>query len=246
MYTIFYDKRKGSLLIFLAFIFVFLAFIIIPKLFGVVSEYMERSSRGTVNVSLTPEERGRLEGEIRDLSNTLQTNPPASGQPLADLYRNLAARYEQIGKLNDALRFYEKGNSESPRDTKFLIAQSRILGQMGSLAKGEEMIKKAIEFEPLEISHYSQAASFYRMYGGDTEAARGVYLEGLIKTNNNTNLMREFAGFLEEIGEGYEAYLYWNALQQKLPKDTAVKQRIEELSKRCHDVIEKEKASLQK
>ncbi len=246
MYTVFYDKRKGSLLICLVFILTFIALITIPKLFEVADEYMERRSRGTVTVALTPEERSRLEGEIRDLSNTLQTNPPASGQPRADFYRNLAVRYEQLGKLNDALRFYEKGTTEAPTDTKLLLAQSRILGQIGSLAKGEEMIKKAIELEPLEISHYSQAAFFYRTYGGDNESARGVYLEGLIKTNNNTNLMREFAGFLEEIGEGYEAYLYWSALQEKLPKDETVKQRIEELSKRYRDMIKKEKESLQK
>ncbi len=246
MYTILYDKRKGSLLICLVFILVFTALVTIPKLFEVAGGYMERRSRGTISVALTPEERSRLEEEIRDLSSTLQSNPPASGQPRADLYRNVAARYEQLGKLNDALRFYEKGTTEAPTDTKLLLAQSRIFGQMGSLAKGDEMIKKAIELEPLEISHYSQAASFYRMYGGDTETARGVYLEGLIKTNNNTDLMREFAGFLEEIGEGYEAYLYWSALQEKLPKDAIVKQRIEELKKRYRNVIKKEKESLQK
>ena len=241
MFTMFYSKNKGILFILIFFVVFFSAFIILPKVFHTTEKFFEKRARGTIPVNLSSSEQARLEKEVQDLLHTFSANPPPQGQSRADAYRNLGTRYELLGKLGDALDIYEKGSIEAPTDTKLLIPQARVSAQMGDMAHAEELLKKVIALQPLVATNYTEAASFYLTYHSDGQAARGVYLEGLMKTNNDSNLMREFAGFLERIGEGYEAYLYWDALQKKFPADAGIQARVAELRNRYRDLINKEK-----
>ncbi len=229
MSKIFTNKKKGIILIIAVFIFGFIALVTIPKAISGVISYKDKRARSTVEVNLSPEEQAKIQKEIQDLSASSTADPAPQGEPLAKIYRDIASRHTGLGRLGESVKYYDKALQANKTDTNALVEKGKILGRIGQLLEGEGSIKKAIEFEPTQAAHYSALAQYYRDLGGDNEHARGTYIEGLIRTNNDTNLMREFASFLESIGELSEAYLYWVELAKKFPTDAILKEHIKAL-----------------
>ena len=63
----------------------------------------------------------------------------------------------------------------------------------------------------------------------DSETARGIYVEGLIKSNSDLSLMKLFANFLELAGNRSEAMLYWQAVLEKDQQNKVVEEHIKDL-----------------
>jgi tetratricopeptide (TPR) repeat protein len=229
MQNIFYSRKIGVILILSAFIAGFIALVSVPQLISRIRLYVETRSRSTLETNLSGEQRARVEQEIQDLSSSLTIDPQPREASLAGIYRDIASRYSTLGRLGDAVQYYDRALGANQADTTALVEKGKILGLMGELLKGEESIKKAIALEPTKATHYSGLAQYYQDRGGDTQKARGAYIEGLVRTNNDTSLVREFASFLESTGDLSEAYLYWVELAKKLPHDAIVKERINAL-----------------
>lgn len=233
-----HNKRYGIAALCLLFLLGFVALISLPALFSRIVEYQDAKKYSVVPVTLSDEEKENLEKEIDSMNKSLQSTDVNDGVARAALYRSLGEKHEKLGHLAKSASLYRLALNAYPKDAEALVSLGLLYGQMGKLAIGQESFKKALDFEPRNKAFYSKLASFYREYGHDEESARGVYLEGLIRTNNDSDLMREYATFLESIGEGYEAYLYWDTLSKKNPSDTALAARVAELQQTYQAVIQ--------
>ncbi len=229
MKNIFYNKKNGIIVIIAVFVIGFIALITIPKAITGIFSFMDKRAKSTVRVNISLEEQEKIQKEIQDLTKSFTSDPAPQGESAAKLHRDIAGKYIMLGQLGTAIKHYDNALDAQRTDTAALVEKGKVLGQMEELLKGEESIKKAIEFEPTSVSHYSAMAQYYRDFGKDNENARGTYIEGLIRTNNDATLMWEFASFLESIGDESEAYLYWVELEKKLPSDPIVKERIKAL-----------------
>jgi len=241
MHRLIYNKKYSISALCLLFILGFVALISLPVLLSSVKEYQDAKKYSVVSVSLSDEDKASIGKEIDTLNESLKGTDVKDGIARAALYRSLGEKYEKLGHLAKSVSVYRLALTAYPKDAEALIALGLLYGRMGKVADGEESFKKALDFEPRNISFYSKYAQFYREYRNDEEAARGAYLEGLIRTNNDTGLMREYASFLESIGEGYEAYLYWDTLSKKDPSDTVLAARVKELQTQYQAVIKAEK-----
>lgn len=236
-----YHKKYGIAALCVIFVLGFVALMGLPALFGKLKEYQDTKKYSVIAVSLSEEEKTDVEKEINNLNESLKGTDVSDGVARAALYRSLGEKYEKVGHLAKSASVYRLALTAYPKDAEALASLGLLYGRMGKLAIGEESIKQALDFEPRTLMLYSKLASFYREYGHDKDAARGVYLEGLIRTNNDSDLMREYATFLESIGEGYEAYLYWDALSKKDPSDVTLAARVMELQQTYQAVIQAQK-----
>lgn len=240
MHRLIYNRKYGIVALCLLFVVGFIVLISLPALYSGIKEYQAAKKYSVVPVTLSDEEKTNLEKEINTLNESLRGTDVKDGVARAALYRSLGEKYARIGHMAKSASVYRLAITAYPKDAEALVALGLVYGRMGKVADGEESLKKALDFEPRNTSFYSKAAQFYREYRDDTEAARGVYLEGLIRTNNDTGLMREYASFLDSIGEGYEAYLYWDTLSKKDPSDKALAARVKELQTQYQAVIKAE------
>lgn len=235
------NKTYGIAALCLLFVLGFVVLVSVPAVVSSIVKYQETKKYSVVQVTLSDEEKTNLEKEIDNLNESLRGTKVSDGVARAALYRSLAEKYETLGHLAKSISVYRLAITAYPKDAEALAAMGLLSGRMGDLTGGEALFKQALDFEPRTISLYSKLASFYREYVHDQESARGTYLEGLIRTNNDSDLMREYAGFLESIGEGYEAYLYWDALSKKLPSDTTLAARVAELQQTYQAIIQVQK-----
>jgi tetratricopeptide (TPR) repeat protein len=214
---IFQNKQSG--IFFLCGVFMVLAVVwfFTPKIISGIVRYQKELSRATVTVSLSREDRGKAEKEIFDMENSIRSSNKKGEENYASQYILLGEKLEYIGYRAKAVKAYQNAVKEDGKNIHAYAHLGAVLRAMGRVREAKDAYRTAIDLNPGSTTFYPTLAYIYAEDLKDSETGRGVFLEGLIRTNNNLELIKKYVPFLERIGETTEARLYQQEIVKKEP-----------------------------
>lgn len=233
----FQNKKRDIAIIVGVCVVLFGALIVAPKLYNTGVKVQQKSAHSTIKVNISNEERKRLETEIEGYKKQIAANDKKGAPNFAVVYAKMAHDYEGLGQLARAEDAYTQALKENPTHEEALYGRADVRKEMEQFGDAEKDYRAAIEANPTNPENYQRLAVFYQYALKDEERAKGVYIDGLSKTKSNLVLMKHFATYLETVGNTYEAYLYWQAIAKKNPKDTDASARVKVLQPLVKDVI---------
>ena len=88
----------------------------------------------------------------------------------------------------------------------------------------------SIAKKPIEIIAHTKLASLYLNHSSAPAKVKEVYLKALQDTENNIEIVKAYASYLETVEKNLsEALLYWQEALKQSPDNQAIKDRVEEL-----------------
>lgn len=197
--------------------------------------------KGTVQINLTKEQRRSFEDEVRKIKKEIQsqTEGVKKTEPrvMAVRYIQLARAYENLGQIAKSIGAYTDALKQDPKNADAFVGRADMKKELKEYGAAEEDYRSALDADTQNIDLYQKFADFYAYRMSDADKARGVYIEGLLRTNDSSELKRHFAVFLESTGSAYEAYLYWTALAQANSADAEAQVHANALRPSVQDAI---------
>lgn len=209
------DKQKTLASLCVAVLGIAMIWFTVPKIVTAIVAYQQRVSKMTVSVNIPFEQRKGIEKDILDIQNAIRSSDKKGNTNYSAQYLELGLKFEQLGYLGKAETAYQKGLKEDPKSIPALIRLGVVLSFMDEYDKSITSFREAIELNPTNSETYTKFADMYQLKMKKLEEARGVYIEGLMRTQNDPTLVRSFVSFLESTGYGREAELYKKALARK-------------------------------
>ena len=194
-----------------------------------VKNYRRDIKEQYIKTNLDDKSKDRILKEVADLETNIKLGDKKGSPNFAQQYLQMGIDFETLGLMPNAIDAYKRAEKEDPKSfvPKANLATAYLA--LNNYNSAERFYREAIEIDPTEFSNYAKLSELYWYKLKDEERARGTYLEGIIRTNNNMSLLKAYASFLERTNRPYEAYLYWQAIAKQLPQDSAVQQRVKEL-----------------
>ena len=125
------------------------------------------------------------------------------------VYVDLGNLETELGNASKAIEYYQKAWEIIPTNATPWLNIGNIYIRLGQYQKAEEAFLKARDIRPDYFLSYFNLAELYRDFLREKEdQVRSVYLEGLIKTNNDYQLLYFFIQHLLEEGINSEALEY--------------------------------------
>ena len=212
------NKALGILtLLFIFFVFVS-AWFILPKAYTRIVRYQKELSRATVPVSLSLEEKKKIEKEILEGENAIRSSDKKGADTYAGQYVSLGEKFESLGYRAKAVKAYQNALREDGKNVSAYTHLGGIFQRMKDYISSRDAFRAAIDLNPPDATLYPKLARVYLEGMKDFETARGVFLEGLVRANNDIRLIKEYVPFLESIGEYSEAALYKQEILKKEQK----------------------------
>lgn len=209
---IFQHPKRDIGIIIVVFILIFIGLLCIPFITRLIHAQYARAAKGVVEVQLSPDERKGVEKEIVEIHNAIQKGDRGGEATIAKQYIHLGELYERLGYLLKAQDAYARALKQDERDTSAKIHLAKILGRMGDHDGAKKAFDEAIALDPMRWEQYKAFADYYMTMRNDAEEARGAYLNGLIATSNNKDLIRAYVVFLDSIGAQSESAAYRQVL----------------------------------
>ena len=128
-------------------------------------------------------------GEVEEMNKTQRdlmvksgtyANPMDEKQPSkkAEIVRNIALIYTQIGKNEEALAAYKDARANNPDDVNLVLNEANLHYQMGDKDKFKELMAEAAEMAPDNADlHYN--IGVINMEQGNVEEARAAYQKAI-------------------------------------------------------------------
>ena len=179
-----------------------------PTLFETLKTSMELPQ--SIPTSLNAQQQEKSQKTIKELEQNLLRD---QGQKGATTIK-LAYEYEQLGLVQKAARMYRGQLRAQPHNAEILFALARLYERAGQNEQAQIYYEQSYDLSPSSRELYEHYAAFLITTSNDIERARGVYLNGLLQTHNDAELIKQFVVFLEQYGYGYEAKLYKEYLKK--------------------------------
>lgn len=173
-----------------------------------------------VTVNLTPEQQKKIEQDIADLKNRIKIRNTGPEPDLAMVYIKLGIDYEVLGELGKAREAYLDASKE--RAGLFIPWSNlgSLYQQMGSDKLAKEALEKALALAPAESINWEKWLEFNRLrLKLDDASLRDLYAQAFKATNDNLNLHRLFARYLEEVKDEMAALDQWQFILEVDPFD---------------------------
>lgn len=233
----FENKKRDIAIIIIIFISIGLIGFGAPFAVEKIKNFQKRWSQRVVPTKLTQEEKARLIKENKEILDRIKKNDKNGESSFSGAYVKLATNEELLGQLWKAEEYYKKSLAEDSKNRVAYEHFAHFLTKLGRNTEASAQYRAAIESDPGIPSGYIDFASFASNWLNDSDMARGIYIEGLMRTKNDRGLMKDFALFLERTGEKYQAYLYWLEILKKEPGNKDALTHIAHLKPQIQDIL---------
>ena len=150
-----------------------------------------------------------------------------------DEYLQEGINFETKGDLKSAIASYEKASEVSPTDYVPYSNIGSAYYAEGDYVKAETAFLKALELSPNNVSVYTKLYEVYfKGLKRNLDEMNAFFTDAMKNTNNDINIVRLYASYLEEIGQFKLALPIWEGLLKVEPGNTAYKVKIDALKKR--------------
>ncbi len=173
--------------------------------------------------------------EIKSLNEKISSNTciETGERSCYDEHLQLGIKYESLGQLSDAIASYRKASAISPKDyVPYSNIGSAYYG-IKKFAEAETAFLKAIDITPNNVSVYTKLYDLYfhglKRYPHEMNA---FFTDAMKNTNNDINIVKLYALYLEEINDLESALPIWEGLLKVEPDNALYKAKIETLQKK--------------
>lgn len=179
-----------------------------------------------VESALSEEVQSEFQNKILDYQ--LQQTSTSS-----DAYLQESVTLVALGKYQQAKNVLDKTREMFPEDYVVIFNQANLAERMKQYNTAAELYVEAIKVEPSNFAGYLALANLFIRYSQDKSPASIVYKQALIDTNENVDVLKEYASYLDKYENNIpESIKYW---QKALDKTR---------SQKSYKAIEAEIASL--
>ena len=179
-----------------------------------------------------PEIEQRLEKQIEELRQSARDKDAAGENSYLD-YMGIANSLRMKGEYEAALKAYQEMLKRWPDDYLVWHNIGVLYEDMGQYLSAARAYQKSIDSKPEDRLPYLKLAKLYLRHSSDPTQAREVYLRALQSTNNDIEVMKAYAEYLEKVeNDLQEALLYWQEIVKRTKNKQAVEEKIKELEKK--------------
>ncbi|OGY59094.1 MAG: hypothetical protein A3B23_01555 [Candidatus Colwellbacteria bacterium RIFCSPLOWO2_01_FULL_48_10] len=126
--------------------------------------------------------------------------------------------YESSGDLDKALASYEQAAKTSPKEYVPYSNIGSIYRNQKDFVKAEESFKKALAIDPQAVSVYRKLYDLYRYdFRKHPDFMMPFFADILKTTNNNFDVVKLYAFYLEDINDPEPALALWRAFLEVEP-----------------------------
>ncbi|MDP2630151.1 MAG: hypothetical protein Q8P56_01965 [Candidatus Uhrbacteria bacterium] len=192
-----------------------------------------KSQAYVTHISSIPKDSDRTQSARGDIANLqkdiMKAKLKGANDQVVDLYLQMSDRLEALGQSAKAHQYVSAVIAHDPQNKEAFFRKASLLESLAPASDALAAWRVAIERDPTRSTSYEHLASMTEYVLNDPQQASGIYVEGLVRGGNATALMRSYADFLERQGLKSTALLYWQALEQKDPKDEEAKNHVRAL-----------------
>ena len=148
-------------------------------------------------------------------------------------YLQQGIQYESAGELDKAIDVYQKAAQENPESYVPYSNIGSIYERNKDFVKAEEAFKQALSIDPQSISVYRKLYELYRYdLKKHTDKMTLFFSDALEKTNNDINLMKLYAFYLEDVNDFESAVSIWKAFLQTEPGNEVYATKVKSLEEK--------------
>lgn len=154
-----------------------------------------------------------------------------------DQYLQRGIKYETDGNQNSAIGAYKKAAEISPKEYVPYSNAGSVYYGMGKYSEAEDHFLKALELSPDSVSVYTKLYEVY-FYGmkRSPEQMKAFFKDGMENTNNDINIVRLYASYLEQINDPQSALSIWQSLLNFEPENMPYRAKVEALQKKIKGI----------
>ncbi len=139
--------------------------------------------------------------------------------------KNKANIYNEIGSIRNALKDYEgavesfmMAQNANPQDPRYARNLGIVYGYLNNYEAAEQAFMRAYALSPKNPEYWLEIGDLY-LYNkiNNREKARKFYENAIKSTDNNPDVLRIYANYLENIEKNYPEAI--NNLQKLMKKD---------------------------
>ena len=170
-------------------------------------------------------------GENVPQPNVLQ--PEESDNISYEEYLQQGIQYESAGELDKAIDVYQKATKANPDSYVPYSNIGSIYRQNKEFYKAEGAFKTALSIAPQSVSVYRKLYELYRYdFKKYPDQMALFFSDALKQTNNDVDLMKLYAFYLEDINDLEPALAIWKAFLQAEPGNELYTAKIKSLETR--------------
>lgn len=184
-------------------------------------------------ITLSADAQAKIDAKIKSANDKIAATPGDQNITLHDLYISLGLNLESEGKFDEALQAYLKSISLAPQLVEGYIDAANIYKIQGFATRAEKYYLQAIDIKPDYFETYQNLAEVYiDEFNKPPQEIKTFYLQALVATNNEPELQRYYADYLESIKDYQSSLQIWQQIILTKPSDSArVNAKIAELEK---------------
>src|SRR3989344_1370963 len=180
-----------------------------------------------------------LSGEVNNVTSEEGLSASGGGnegvQPKLtyEQYLQQGIEYETKGELDKAIDSYKKASEISPKEYVPYSNAGSAYYSLKRFIEAEDHFLKALELSPSSVSVHTKLYDLY-FYGlkRDSQQMAAFFQDALNATNNDINIVKLYALYLEEIKDFKSALNIWQSLLDFEPDNVSYKAKVEALQKK--------------
>lgn len=186
----------------------------------------------TKPVNLTSSVKEKLDADLKKYQDMADKGDTGGEKNMMRTYLALGQTYEYFGELGKARQAYMKAAQAEPGSAIPIVNLGVVYESMGQDDLAGETYKLAIIKESNWPRTWQAWITFnVNKLNASTDKVKSLYQQALQATGNDVSLHKDYAAYLETVGEKLNSLSEWQAIGKIYPDDATVKEQIQRLSK---------------
>lgn len=176
----------------------------------------------------TPELIATTQKNIEDLKGRVNE----SGVNVYDIYLSIAQQYALVGKGKEAYDYLLKAAKQDPGNSLTFQTMGNLMESLKAYPAAEEAYKQATIVQPQILQNHLAFIGFLIGQKADAVKIESAFAFALEKSGRATNVLKEYAQWLEGQKNTAKALTIWQEVLKQVPEDRAVKDKINQLKRK--------------
>jgi tetratricopeptide (TPR) repeat protein len=172
-------------------------------------------------------ERGIFEQQLTDTQkNVDEINNETSVEERATRYSILARGHFQLGHYKEAREWFERA-VETKKNIPVYLEYFNLLEAMQDYEEARDVARASLEIYPLNIDIWRRLIALEQLqFEADDARVTSLYLEAIEKSEQQNELIADYARILEKRGDKQGALEYWRRAVQRAPDFAFYQQQV--------------------
>lgn len=164
--------------------------------------------------------------------DTLKGKINEEGADMYDIYLSVAQQYALVGKGKEAYDYLLKAAKQDPGNSLTFQTMGNLMESLKAYTAAEEAYKQATIVQPQILQNHLALIGYYIGQEAPAVKIEAAFALALEKSGRATNVLKEYAQWLEGQKDTAKAITIWEEVLKQIPGDRAVKDKINQLKRK--------------